>query len=295
MNNDVTILINSCDKYESVWEAFFRLLKIQWPECENYRIILNTETKVYHCDFLKVETFCSGTKLTWSERLKNVLNQINSEQVLYFLEDFFLQERVCNESFLEALEFIKNNKDVGYLGLKYNATREFRDPNQKIPTEHFFEKDLVCYTNRVNSMTALWRKDYLYSLLKNHESPWEFEVFGTIRSRRMPQKVMVTNNLNNDFLPIFVYEVDPIHGYAINGGKWLPKNKELFEKYGIEVDFDELGINYQLYEDANNPKREKQEIKQDLDLRERLYNIKKWPKTQKKKLVKTIRKIRSLI
>ena len=38
------------------------------------------------------------------------------------------------------------------------------------------------------------------------------------------------------------------YGYGITHGQWLPKNKELFEKFGIEVNFDNLGINYQLYE-----------------------------------------------
>ena len=68
-NTDVTILVNSCDLYEDVWEPFFRLLKIQWPECEQYRIVLNTETKEYNCEFLKVETICGGRNSTWSERI----------------------------------------------------------------------------------------------------------------------------------------------------------------------------------------------------------------------------------
>jgi hypothetical protein len=56
-------------------------------------------------------------------------------------------------------------------------------------------------------------------------------------------------------------------------------------------------INYKIYEEAINPpvKQEKIQTVQKLDLRERLYNIKKWPKKQKKKLIKTIRKILSLI
>ena len=29
--NDVTILVNSCDKYEDAWEPFFKLFSIQWP------------------------------------------------------------------------------------------------------------------------------------------------------------------------------------------------------------------------------------------------------------------------
>ena len=51
--NDVTILVNSCDKYEDAWEPFFKLFSIQWPECP-YKIILNTESKNFSCDYLSV-------------------------------------------------------------------------------------------------------------------------------------------------------------------------------------------------------------------------------------------------
>ena len=53
MDNSVTILVSSCDLYEDAWYPFFKLLKIQWPECEQYRIVLNTETKTYNPDFIK--------------------------------------------------------------------------------------------------------------------------------------------------------------------------------------------------------------------------------------------------
>ena len=51
LNNDVTIIVNSCDKYECAWEPFFKLFKINWPECESFNIILNTEEKKYECYF----------------------------------------------------------------------------------------------------------------------------------------------------------------------------------------------------------------------------------------------------
>lgn len=293
---NVTILVNSCDKHESAWEPFFKLLKIQWPECAEYKFILNSETKTYNCDFLDVTTICSGTKLTWSERLKNVLRQIDTEYILYFLEDFFLQKRVSNETLLEAVDYIKNNEDVGYIGLKYNPKHNFKDETAVDLSKHFLNKDNIITMNRVNSMTALWRKDWLMSVLRDHETPWEFELYGSVRSRRYKQKVLVINNVNGVCPPVFAYEVDPKHGYAINGGKWLPKNKELFEKYGIEADFDILGIDYDLYNRANGrcePKVKTSDEK--FSLREKLYRIKRWFIRTIKKIRKTIRKIRSLI
>ena len=111
---DVTILVNSCDLYEDTWYPFFKLLQIQWPDCP-YRIVLNTETKKYDCPFLNVETINSGNGLSWTARLKYVLNQIDSEFVLFFLEDFFLLEPVRTEAFDKAWSIIKENQDVGLI------------------------------------------------------------------------------------------------------------------------------------------------------------------------------------
>ena len=90
MAKDFTIIVNSCDKYEDTWFPFFKLMKIHWPCCDNYDIILNTETKQYTCDFMKLRTINGGTSATWSERLKNILEQIDTEFVLFFLDDFFI-------------------------------------------------------------------------------------------------------------------------------------------------------------------------------------------------------------
>ena len=86
--DDVTILVNSCDLYEDTWYPFFKLLQMQWPDCP-YKVMLNTETKEYNCPFMNVETIKSGNEKSWTARLKYALNKIDSEFVLFFLEDFF--------------------------------------------------------------------------------------------------------------------------------------------------------------------------------------------------------------
>lgn len=295
MNKDVTILVNSCDKYEDAWEPFFRLLKIHWPECENYRIILNTETKVYNCDFLNVETICGGKNISWSKRLKNVLKKIDSEVVLFLMEDFFLKSRLDNEEFLSIVNFMLLNHDVGYISVKYKENKYLKDGS--LAEEKFVSRDELSVKLRVPLIAAMWDKNYFIKLIRNHETPWEFEQFAGIRSRKLKERVLEVNNNKGCCNSIYNYDIDWQYGIGITHGQWLPKNKELFDKYGIEVDFDNMGINYKLYENAINPVKPREQIPkvEKLDLRERLYNIKKWPKKQKKKLIKTIRKIRSLI
>lgn len=275
--NNLTIIVNTCDKYEDAWDPFFRLMEINWPESENYKIILNTENKDYKCDFRNVITVRSGN-LAWSKRLKGILENTDTDFVLFFLEDFFLRSPVNQEMFEEAYNLISQNDDIGYIGLKYSPERVFKDKNF-VPTERFFSRDLLATNCRISAMSVLWRRSWLLELLDEKENPWEFENNASVRSKQYHYKVLVINNINGVCPPVFDFEDKIKYGYGITQGQWLPRNKDLFEKYGIEVNFENLGINYQLYEEANHPtkKNKKQKPK---NLIEWLYNIKKTLKKQ---------------
>ena len=125
---NLTIIVNTCDKYEDAWNPFFRLMEINWPESENYKIILNTENKNYKCNFRNVKTVCSGN-VAWSKRLKNILEEVDTDFILFFLEDFFLRSPVNQEVFEEAYNLILKNDDIGYIGLKNTPERTIRQWN----------------------------------------------------------------------------------------------------------------------------------------------------------------------
>ncbi len=271
--NNLTIIVNTCDKYKDAWDPFFRLMEINWPESENYKIILNTENKDYKCNFRNVKTVCSGN-VTWSKRLKSILESVETDFILFLLEDFFLRSPVNQEMFEEAYNLISENEDIGYIGLKYSPERNFKNKNF-IPLERFFLRDLLDTPCRITAMSVLWRKTWLIELLDEKENPWEFENNASVRSKQYSYKVLEINNINGVCPPVFDFEDKIKYGYGITHGQWLPKNKELFEKYGIEVNFDNLGINYQLYEEANNPIAKKQKREKSKNIVEFLYEIKK--------------------
>lgn len=268
---DFTIIVNSCDKYEDAWEPFFKLFKINWPECQNHKIYLNTETKEYKCNFLDVDVVPGGN-VAWSKRLKNILESVETDIVLLFLEDFFLQSEVNQDMFDEALELISNHDDIGYIGLKYSPERVFKD-SSFVPAERFYSRDLLATKCRITAMSVLWRKKWLLELLDETENPWEFERNVSVRSRQYNYRVLEINNINGTCPIVFNFEDKVKYGYGITQGQWLPKNKELFEKYDIKVNFDNLGINYALYEQANLPSFKT--VPQKKNFIEHLYEIKK--------------------
>ena len=298
MDKKVTILVNSCDKYEDAWEPFFRLLKIHWPECENYRIILNSENKIFNCDYLNIETICGGSEKTWSKRLKDVLKQIETPYVVSFLEDFFLENKVDHSTFIKAINKISMDDHIGYIGLKYNPNRKMKNGSD-VPSNEFISRDDLVLMCRISFMTVVWDRKWLIRLIREHESPWEFELYGSYRSKRfLRKKVLDINNNRGICSCVFDYSVDVTAGRGIYQGRWLPRNKELFEKYGIEVNFDNLGIDYTKYIKPENMCGKEAPRFNQLRLKEQLYIIKKLPKKyfrKIKKMLKHIKNIRSLV
>ena len=237
-NNDVTILVNSCDLYEDTWYPFFKLLHMQWPDCP-YRMVLNTETKKYDCPFLNVETVNSGTELSWTARLRYALNQIDSEFVLFFLEDFFLLEPVRTEAFAKALDIIKQNKDVG---LVHFTPTEKEMPEAKNNLENcFYELPVRKRTLRTRVAVSLFRKDYFLKLLYGDENPWQYERESHIRSMFAGYKIIRQDY--SLYPPAFTYCLDHDIGIGVTSRKWLKNNKAFFESKGIlDVNYDRLGI-----------------------------------------------------
>lgn len=260
---NVTILVNSCDKYEDAWDPFFKLLKVQWPDCP-YDMVLSTETKSYKCDCFDVRTVNSPTELSWSARLKNVLNQIDTEYVLFFLEDFFLLKKVRTDIFERALSLIESNPEIGLI--TFNKRRW----GSSFPEETDYEKCFVelkkKVKNRTNVLVSLWRKEYFLKLIYEDENPWEYEINSNIRSRYAGYKVYTQNYEASS--PAFRYCVNPADGYGIMQGKWLRKNRELFEANGIYgVNYDNLGVfetdtSYEEARDESLRKKAKREADQ---------------------------------
>ena len=287
-NKDVTILVNSCDKYEDAWEPFFRLLKIQWPECQ-YDIVLSTETKVYICDYLSVRTINSETQLSWSSRLKNTLNQIDTKYVLFFLEDFFLLEKVQTDIFELALKLIESDEKIGLI------TFNKRNLGAIFPSKPDYDNSFIKVGknvhNRTNVLVGLWRKEAYMKLIVDGEDPWQYEKNSNIRSKYAGFDIY-TQNYEASF-PAFRYCMNPKDGFGITGGKWLNKNQEFFESKGIfGINYDNLGIYEKTvtYDSIQEDNRE-QQIKNKLKQKEILKKQKLWIRL-KEFLYENVKKIR---
>ncbi len=233
-SENCTILVNSCDLYEDAWYPFFKLFEIQWPDCP-YPLVLNTETKKFNSPFIDITIFNSGN-IPWSDRVLNALETIESEFVLFLLEDFFLMSPVKKEVFDSALSLISENEKIGVIC--FNPDIDARAWKTKGSYSNYFTELKKGSIARINAVAALWRKDFFVKILKRGESPWEFEANGTKRGESCEELVLCLSDTKN--MP-FHFHFCVGYGYGITNKSWLPKNKQLFDKYGIEVNFENLG------------------------------------------------------
>jgi hypothetical protein len=267
---DVTILVNSCDLYDDAWYPFFKLLSIQWPNCP-YKAVLNTETKKYDCPFFDVETINTGTDLSWTGRLRYVLNQIDSEFVLFFLEDFFLINKVDEKAFNKALDLIKNNEDIGMV---HFVPTELSSTIPKYDLDNcFYELPVRKQTLRTRVAVTLFRKKYFVKLLYGDENPWQYERESNIRSMFAGCKIYRQNY--DLFPPAFSYILNHDAGIGITARKWLKNTKPFLESMGIyDVNYDNLGI---LSDEVINQIESSNKSVKTIGLRQWLYNNVKHP------------------
>lgn len=256
---DVTILLTTCDAYHDALIPFFTLWKRYWPDCP-YRFVINTETKNFDCDDFDVVTMCGGKGLSWSKRLKNCLKKIDTEYILLCLEDYFLQGPVDTDIFAAALKTMRENTRAGVIQFAIDIHTKYDD---SITVNEFFSPvpkyKADTHNNRIFCVLSLYRTKYLKKLLCFNESPWEFEIFGSIRSQFFREDVYRENESHDR---CFYYLIEPKFGYGISRGKWLPNNRGLFEKHDISVDYSKLGTldgdDYKAFTDMYYGKRIKQ-------------------------------------
>lgn len=181
MSSKIPLIVSSCDKCSDLWQPFFTLVRKNWTEFDR-KVYLCTDSKNFEYEDIDIECplrMSQGS--TWSENLMALLNQIKDDYVLFMLDDFWLKTKVDIEQLNRCEKIIKSDPDVGFICLIYQ-----QEPSTENPISRNYP-DLIEYGRntpyRVTTQAGLWRRDYLLSLLRKHESAWWFEMFGSKRSR----------------------------------------------------------------------------------------------------------------
>ena len=94
MNKKISLIYSTCDRYECLWDGFFRLWDKYWPSFDA-QVVLNTETKSFsYGNYNIIRPTFKKNDLTWSERLYGALNIVETPYVLFTLDDFYIKSPI---------------------------------------------------------------------------------------------------------------------------------------------------------------------------------------------------------
>jgi glycosyltransferase involved in cell wall biosynthesis len=210
------VLVVSSDGYQDLWRPFFTLFRQYWPDCP-FPVYLGAQTA--SADFVGVTTLLAGAGESWSSSLRCFLNRLDSENVLLLLEDFFLCETVSTANVLEQLAALTK---LGGTVLRLNP-----DPPPSFGIKAFTklggQHRLAPF--RVSLQPSIWNRRALLALLRDGESPWEFEVQGTFRSQERNGEFYCTRKQE------FLYR------HVIEKGEWFWTAARHYRRRNIGCDF----------------------------------------------------------
>ena len=244
MNPKFSILVNTTDSFDDCWEPFFKLFKLYWPNYDG-KIYLNTENKTFSYKDLRIISLQNGlTNGSWSECLDYAVNKIDEEYFIYLQEDYFFHNYVNHEKLMNFFNMMENNKfdclhltDQCSIGpfKKTNISKDFWEFNRNTPY-------------RISTQAAFWNRKMILKVIRYWESGWDFEKFGTKRSKNKSYKIM---SINHDLYKRNSNEIMPYIFTGIIKGKWKKEVIKIFDKHNIEIDyslrgFSEVNLEYSL-------------------------------------------------
>ena len=156
-------IVLTCEKYADVLDAFLFLVSKYWTDHPKLVIVFDSvpERKWSYQDNV---IFVGGGE-NYSDRIKAGLSKIQTDQVLFLMDDYFLFKRIDTERLAllakQKKDYIRFSKDPLVHGKKEGHL-------QRLPFTH------KCY--EVNCAPSLWNKQVLLSLLDGESTPWQLEI-----------------------------------------------------------------------------------------------------------------------
>lgn len=228
--NNLTVLTHTHTDCSDLWDIYFDSYDNFFKDC-NHLVIVNEKTSL-----IKIPQIIYNDNEFFSERLLKAIKKIESEYVLFSLEDMFLYDFVKQNELKKLLLLMENNPNISFVRLiKSGVKSEIK------LSENIFKLDQD--KDFLFSITpTIWRVEFLINVLQNLPllNIWDLETYAN-------------NFLKNDnTLKLYYYNNDKPRGghydssiyphicSAIFKGKWnLGEYKELIpilEKYQINVE-----------------------------------------------------------
>ncbi len=172
MKIEYAIVVVSCDKYKSLWDGFFNRFFKFWPKPYPSTFLVSNFTK---SNIKNIKSIRVKNINNWSKGLHLALSEIKEEFVYILLDDIFIDSEINESRLNELLNFCKKT-NANYLN-----TKGIPYPRGKVAGNKI--REIIKGSHyRASLCNAFWKTETLKSILKSGETPWQFELNGTLRS-----------------------------------------------------------------------------------------------------------------
>jgi len=174
-NLDVGVVVISSDAYSDFWPIFFECWSRNSP-FTHLPVYLITATKTIGLSGVRVLNSPDLAQAAWSDRIRAGLDQIQHDFVILMTEDLLCTAPATMEFVAEVADFILQSQPT-CLRLTPHPPAQGDLVSQNIYTIPTWSM------HRASLQMAIWDRQRLLDLLLEGESPWEFEINATKRSR----------------------------------------------------------------------------------------------------------------
>jgi hypothetical protein len=212
------VLIMSCDSYNDTWLPFSILYNKYFPN--NYKTYIVTETKT--CPYFDTIKKTGA----WTKRLKEALQELDSEYVLLMLDDYFIHSKVDIKRIEQCLNDIKLTNAIVYnFEFKYRQCVELNNRYDiQLNNQHYLN----------STQPSIWNRQRLIERLDKEQTAQEWEL-----TKIDSEYIHLINNTNEKIIDI---GYDLSHKpWGIVQGKWSRETKELFDREMIKIDYEKRG------------------------------------------------------
>lgn len=218
MKNNFTVIISTCDKFSDLWDANAKLINQNWADRDVKTFLVTDKPTNRTFDNVKIIAAGEGTEIT--ERLKFVMPLVETEYILFTLDDYFLTEKIHTEAINEDI-CIMEKHDIDYLRLFVMPMKKLQNRKAVELEPEIFLLDNNAGDYIVSLYAGIWRKKFMEQTLVETLNAWQYEVALTKCAREIGARC--ADSRRNEF-PILD---------VIRKGKVLTKARKYFNENPI--------------------------------------------------------------
>lgn len=215
LKDKLTMIINSCEKYSDLWESHILLLNKFWSD-RNIETLLVTD-RITTKKFENVKVFAAGEGKELPDRLSMIIPLIQTEYVLFTLDDYFLTQKIITDN-IHNLICEMDTRSIDYIRL-------FKRPNSssKITGSSILFNINLSKNYDVNLYPGIWRTTFLESTIIKGQNAWQYEVSLTKTARDSKALCVMSKGKEFEILDV------------IRKGKILHKANKYLKKKNLQI------------------------------------------------------------